>query len=60
MVIDMKWSKEEIDYLKTEYSKIDGKSITNIVPKIAKKLKRTEGAIRNKAYKLKITHLVHT
>ena len=37
MVIDMKWSKEEIDYLKTEYSKIDGKSITNIVPKIAKK-----------------------
>ena len=56
MVIDMKWSKEEIDYLKTEYSKIDGKSITNIVPKIAKKLKRTEASIRNKAYKLKITH----
>ena len=52
----MKWKKEEIEYLKNEYSKINGKNTTNITKRLAKELNRTEGAIRNKAYMLKITH----
>lgn len=52
----MKWTNEEIEYLKSEYSKLSGKSITNIAKKIAEKLNRNEHSIRNKAYALGITH----
>lgn len=52
----MKWTQNEIDYLKKEYAKIDGRNITNILERISKKLGRSKGSIRNKAYELKITH----
>lgn len=52
----MKWTQNEIDYLKIEYAKIDGRNITNILERISKKLGRSKGSIRNKAYELKITH----
>ena len=51
-----KWTEEEINYLKKEYSKLSGKKITNVAERIAKKINRKPSAIRNKAYNLGITH----
>lgn len=56
LVIKMRWSKEEIDYLREEYSKLSGENVTNVLDRISKKLNRTKGSIRNKAYELGITH----
>ena len=52
----MRWTPEEVKYLKNEYKKIDGKSVTNIIDKISKKLNKSKSAVRNKAYSLGITH----
>lgn len=51
-----RWTKEEIEYLKNEYSKIDGKTTTNIIEKVSKHLNRSKGSVRDKAYHLKITY----
>lgn len=51
-----RWTKEETEYLKNEYSKIDGKTTTNIIDKVSKHLNRSKGSVRNKAYELKITY----
>lgn len=52
----MKWTEEEIKYLKQEYSKITGENITNVVKKVSETLNRSPASIRNKAYSLCITH----
>lgn len=52
----MKWSEEEIEILKKEYSKINGKNVTNVLEKLSKQLGRSKNSIRNKAYYLGITH----
>lgn len=52
----MKWSDEDIEYLKSEYAKLSGKNVTNIIEKISKKLGKSKSSVRNKAYELKITH----
>lgn len=51
----MKWTNEEINILKDAYSKRDGTKNNNFIKQLAIKLNKTEGAIRNKAYNLKIT-----
>ena len=51
-----KWTNEEIKILKDAYSKVDGKQITDITKELSIKLNKSVGAIRNKAYSLKITH----
>jgi len=50
-----KWTEEEIKILKDAYSKRNGNKNENITIDLAKQLNRTVGAIRNKAYELKIT-----
>jgi hypothetical protein len=52
----MKWTTEEIEYLKSEYAKLDGKKVANITEKIANELGKTKSSVRNKAYELGITH----
>ena len=52
----MKWTNEEIEYLKNEYARLSGKNITNVVERIAQKLNRSKPSVRNKAYTLGITH----
>lgn len=52
----MKWTEQEIEYLKNEYSKVNGKSITNITNRLASELGKKASSIRNKAYTLGITH----
>lgn len=51
----MKWTKEEINILTEEYNKRNGKKNGTLVKDLANKLNKTEGSIRNKAYKLGIT-----
>lgn len=51
----MKWTNEEINILKDAYSKRDGTKNNDFIKQLAIKLNKTEGAIRNKAYNLKIT-----
>lgn len=51
----MKWTDEEIKILKEAYKNRDGTKNGNFIKDLAKKLNKTEGAIRNKAYSLKIT-----
>ena len=53
----MKWSNEEIEILKEAYKKRDGKKNETFLKNLSLKLNRTEGAIRNKAYELKITKI---
>lgn len=52
----MKWTEEEIEILKKEYAKVDGKKVTNILERLSKKLNRSKNSIRNKAYYLGITN----
>ena len=52
----MRWTTEEIEYLKNEYAKLDGKKVTNIVERVANKLGKNKASVRNKAYELGITH----
>lgn len=52
----MKWTEEEIEILKKEYAKIDGKKVTNILERLSKRLNRSKNSIRNKAYYLGITN----
>lgn len=51
-----KWTEEEINILKNEYSKLSGNEIKNISQKLSLILNRTPRAIINKAYDLGITH----
>ena len=52
----MKWTEEEVEILKKEYAKVDGKKVTNILERLSKKLNRSKNSIRNKAYYLGITN----
>lgn len=49
------WTNEEIKILEEEYKKRDGKKNNNLIKNLSKKLGKTEGAIRSKAYSLGIT-----
>lgn len=51
----MKWTEEEIEILKKEYEKRDGKKNGDLIKKLSKQLNKSESSIRNKAYLLKIT-----
>ena len=51
----MRWTEKEIKILKDAYKKRDGTKNSTFIEDLAKELNKTKGAIRNKAYELKIT-----
>ena len=51
----MKWTKEEVEILKEAYNNRDGTKNNTFIKDLALRLNKTEGAVRNKAYGLKIT-----